>query len=174
MICMHSMQPSTKRNETKRPSLFLSPSLPPSLPLHHSLAIFTGEGGALVAACPSSPSRYHFSLFVYLVLFIYRTCIIQYCTLFLSLPPSITCHLGRISYQLPGPKLTHVSIHPSIHTDILFNSFPRSLARLRRRRGDHMVFFSFFYIYLFTLSHSHVCDVVRGGGVMMFHMGTVR
>jgi len=158
-------------HETKRNGL-LCFSLPPSLPQPSD--IFTGEGGSPGGSLPVVAVA--ISLFsVCLPRFIYLPYLYHTVLYPLPLPPSITCHLGRISYQLPGPKLTHVSIHPPIHTSILFNSLPPSLARLRRRRGDHMVFFSFFiFIYLFTLSHSLVCDVVGGWGVMMFHMGTVR
>jgi len=156
IICMHSMQPSTKRNETKRPSLFLSSS--PSL--HYSLAIFTGEGGESPRWRPARRRRrrrditFHclFTSF-YLFTVLYHRVLYPLSLPFPPSPVPLEEYHTCLPIQLPGPKLTHVL--PSIHTGILFT---RSHARLRRRRGDHMVFisFSFFYIYLliypFTLS----------------------
>jgi len=166
MICMHSMQPSTKRNETV---------------LSVSLAIFMGEGGSPGGSLPVVAVA--ISLFsVCLPRFIYLPYLYHTVLYPLPFPPSLPPSLHHLVTLSPWKNIipttgtqTNARFHPSIHTGILFNSLPPSLARLRRRRGDHMVFFSFFiYIYLFTLSHSLVCDVVRGRGVMMFHMGTVR
>jgi len=122
--------------------------------------------------------------FIYLQ---YRYCVYHRVLVLYSYPlpfPPITCplkeyHTYPSTYQLPGPKLTHVTIHP-------YRYLVHSLARLRRRRrGDRMVFFfpfSFFtFIYLFTLSLFRSFLVMsllgRCGGCVMDNVsygGTVR
>ncbi|PUU78733.1 hypothetical protein B9Z19DRAFT_43363 [Tuber borchii] len=123
-----------------------------SLPLYHSLAIFTGEGGSPGGSLPVvavAISLFSICLprFIYLP-YLYHT--VLYPLPFPpSLPPSLH-HLSQWKNIIPTTGTqTNARFHPSIHTSILFNSLPPSLARLRRRRGDHMVFFSFFYIYIF-------------------------
>ena len=147
-------------HETKRNGL-LSSSLP--LPLSTTVQpsdIHGGRGGESPRWRPARRRRrrrditFHclFTSF-YLFTVLYHRVLYPLSLPFPPSPVPLEEYHTCLPIQLPGPKLTHVL--PSIHTGILFT---RSHARLRRRRGDHMVFisFSFFYIYLhiypFTLS----------------------
>ena len=155
MYAQYATIHETKRNET---ALSVSLSLPPSLPLHHSLAIFTGEGGSPGSSLPVvavAISLFSVCLprFIYLP-YLYHT--VLYPLPFPPLPPSITCHLGRISYQLPGPKLTHVSIHPSIPISCSTRSLARSLGFDVDVAIIWFSFLFFLYLFIYPLSLSRL------------------